>query len=266
MLRSLSQAVYSPDNLGHFGLAYEAYTHFTSPIRRYPDLLVHRAIKAALAGEGGAQTDLDAAGVHCSATERRADEATRDVVAWLKCHFMRDRVGESFAGSVSAVLPFGMFVALDDVFIEGLVHISDLGSDYFHYDEARHELLGQRTGTSYRLADRVRIEVIRVDLETSKIDFRLLEGPERPTERVGKTAKDRTAAEIAAAQITARKPRSNAESRRTQAERGDKAGAKRHSRREGGKEAPAPTRSSRKKATGVKSASKSNQRKGKRRD
>ena len=175
MLRSLRQAVYSPDNVGHFGLAYDAYTHFTSPIRRYPDLLVHRAIKAALAAERYAPGDWEAIGQHCSATERRADEATRDVVAWLKCYFMQDKVGETFFGSVSSVVPFGMFVALDDIFVEGLVHVSDLGSDYFLYDETRHALSGERTGVRYRLSDRVKVQVVRVDLETSKIDFRLAE-------------------------------------------------------------------------------------------
>jgi len=196
MLRSLRQAVYSPDNVGHFGLAYEAYTHFTSPIRRYPDLLVHRSIKAALEGRTYEAGDWDEIGLHCSATERRADEATRDVVAWLKCYYMQDKVGEEFSGSVSAVVPFGLFVALDDIFIEGLVHISDLGSDYFHFDETRHELAGERTGTRYRLSDRVRVQVVRVDLETTKIDFRLIEGPQRATERVGKTERDRAEAEV----------------------------------------------------------------------
>ncbi|MCB1958060.1 MAG: ribonuclease R [Rhodocyclaceae bacterium] len=190
MLRSLRQAVYSPDNAGHFGLAYEAYTHFTSPIRRYPDLLVHRAIKAVLSHEKYVPGDWDAIGTHCSMTERRADDATRDVENWLKCYFMQDRVGEEFTGSVSSVVPFGLFVALDDVFIEGLVHISDLGSDYFHYDETRHELQGERTGLAYRLSDRVRVQLVRVDLETTKIDFRLLEGPQRVTERTGKTARE----------------------------------------------------------------------------
>ncbi|MDR0700892.1 MAG: ribonuclease R [Azoarcus sp.] len=180
MLRSLRQAVYSPDNVGHFGLAYDAYTHFTSPIRRYPDLLVHRAIKAALAGGRYDPGDWEATGMACSATERRADEAARDVTAWLKCYYMRDRIGETFFGSVSAVVPFGLFVALDDIFIEGLVHISDLGSDYFHFDESRHELAGERTHVRYRLSDRVCVQLIRADLETSKIDFRL-EGEARRT-------------------------------------------------------------------------------------
>ena len=181
MLRSLRQAVYSPDNVGHFGLAYESYTHFTSPIRRYPDLLVHRAIKAVLTQkryQPGAEADAwGQVGLHCSQTERRADEATRDVEAWLKCYYMQDRIGEAFVGSVSAVVPFGIFVALDDVFIEGLVHVSELGADYFHYDEANHQMLGERTGKRFRLADRVRVQLTRADLETNKIDFRLVAEP-----------------------------------------------------------------------------------------
>ncbi|MCQ9373347.1 ribonuclease R [Methyloversatilis sp. XJ19-13] len=176
MLRSLRQAVYSPDNVGHFGLAYEAYTHFTSPIRRYPDLLVHRAIKAALAKKRYEPGDWSDIGLHCSTTERRADEASRDVQNWLKCYFMQDRVGEEFEGSVSAVVPFGLFVALDNVFIEGLVHISELGADYFHYEEGKHRLVGERSGRMYRLADRVRIQVVRVDLDNTRIEFRLAGG------------------------------------------------------------------------------------------
>ncbi len=175
MLRSLKQAIYSPDNKGHFGLAYEAYTHFTSPIRRYPDLLVHRGIKAVLDGEKQPAKGLADIGLHCSMTERRADDATRDVDAWLKTYFMRDRIGEEYDGTVSAVTSFGIFVALDDIFIEGLVHVSELGQDYFHYDQARHWMLGERTGKRYRLGDRVRIKVIRADIETSKIDFSLIE-------------------------------------------------------------------------------------------
>ncbi|MCL2589488.1 MAG: ribonuclease R [Betaproteobacteria bacterium] len=191
MLRSLRQAIYSPDNVGHFGLAYDSYTHFTSPIRRYPDLLVHRAIKAVLAGKRYSPGDWEEIGLACSVTERRADEATRDVVDWLKCYYMRDRIGETFSGSVSAVVPFGMFVALDDVFIEGLVHISDLGNDYFHFDEARHELMGERTHVRYRLSDRVQVQLVRADLETSKIDFRLLASETWPTERKGKVKRER---------------------------------------------------------------------------
>ena len=173
LLRSLQQAVYSPDNAGHFGLAYESYTHFTSPIRRYPDLLVHRAIKAVLARSRYAPGDWAALGAHCSMTERRADEATRDVVSWLKCFYMQDRVGESFAGSISAVTGFGIFVALDAVYVEGLVHISELGRDYFNFDPARHLLLGSRTGRRFRLGDRVRVKLARVDLERMRIDFLL---------------------------------------------------------------------------------------------
>ena len=175
MLRSLRQAMYSPDNVGHFGLAYESYTHFTSPIRRYPDLLVHRAIKAVLTRERYTPGDWSDIGLHCSATERRADEATRDVEAWLKCYYMQDRLGEEFAGSISAVVPFGIFVALDGAFVEGLVHVSELGADYFHFDEAAHAMVGERTGRRFRLSDRVRVQLVRVDMEQNKIDFRLVE-------------------------------------------------------------------------------------------
>jgi ribonuclease R len=173
MLRSLQQAVYSPDNVGHFGLAYESYTHFTSPIRRYPDLLVHRAIKSVLGRRRYEPGNWHELGAHCSMTERRADDATRDVVAWLKCYYMKDRVGETFMGSISGVTSFGAFVALDDVYVEGLVHVSELGSDYFHFDAAKHQLMGERTRKRYRLGDRLRVEVARVDLDTSRIDFTL---------------------------------------------------------------------------------------------
>jgi ribonuclease R len=173
MLRSLQQAVYSPDNVGHFGLAYESYTHFTSPIRRYPDLLVHRAIKAVLGRRRYEPGNWRELGAHCSTTERRADDATRDVVAWLKCYYMKDRVGETFPGSISGVTAFGAFVALDEVYVEGLVHVSDLGSDYFHFDAAKHQLMGERTRKRYRLGDRLKVEVARVDLDTARIDFTL---------------------------------------------------------------------------------------------
>jgi ribonuclease R len=176
MLRSLRQAIYSPDNVGHFGLAYESYTHFTSPIRRYPDLLIHRAIKSALAGRRYDTLNWEQVGLACSATERRADDATRDVEAWLKCWYMQDRVGETFTGSISSVVPFGIFVALDTVFVEGLVHVSDLGRDYFHFDEKAHAMVGERTGARYRLSDRVRVQLVRVDMDQNKIDFRLAEG------------------------------------------------------------------------------------------
>ena len=149
LLRSLKQAVYSPSNAGHFGLAFEAYVHFTSPIRRYPDLLVHRAIKATLSQKKYGEEDWEALGRHCSETERRADEASRDVENWLKCYYMRDHVGGTFSGSITGVVPFGLFVTLDDYFVDGLVHISELGRDYFQFDPARHMLLGERTGRRY---------------------------------------------------------------------------------------------------------------------
>ena len=174
LLRSMQQAVYSPDNVGHFGLAYEAYAHFTSPIRRYPDLLIHRAIKAVVNGEKYKAKDWNNLGVHCSMTERRADDATRDVNNWLKCYFMQDKIGEVYEGTVAGVTAFGVFVALDGVYVEGLVHVTELGNDYFNYDKARHEMIGERTGARFRLGDRLTVKVARVDLETSKIDFTLV--------------------------------------------------------------------------------------------
>ena len=209
LLRSMQQAIYTPMNNGHFGLAYEAYTHFTSPIRRYPDLLVHRVIKAILnqtkyqlptlptPGEAVAKlskrlasrvkdpeqkpkkTSVDqlawlAAGLHCSANERRADEASRDVEAWLKCKYMREHLGEEFGGVVTAAAGFGIFVTLDAMYVEGLVHITELGGEYFRFDEARQELRGERTGIRYAIGTRVRVQVSRVDLDGRKIDFRLV--------------------------------------------------------------------------------------------
>jgi ribonuclease R len=172
LLRSLKQAVYTPENLGHFGLAFDAYVHFTSPIRRYPDLLTHRGIKAALAGrryeEGADWMEL---GRHCSETERRADDASRDVESWLKCHYMQDQVGNVFHGVISGVTPFGLFVTLDEYFVDGLLHISELGKDYFEFDAARHMLMGSRTKKRYRLSDRMKVKLVRVDLDSRKIDF-----------------------------------------------------------------------------------------------
>ncbi len=199
LLRSLSQAVYSPDNLGHFGLAYEAYSHFTSPIRRYPDLLLHRAIRNILAGDhevtalqrigrsikgalGGkveplpGQVQMMALGEHCSMTERRADEATRDVMAWLKCEYMQDKIGEAFDGVISAVTPFGFFVELSEIYVEGLVHISQLKDDYYDYDATFHRLVGERTGRRYAIGEPVRIQVAAVNLDERKMDFELLSG------------------------------------------------------------------------------------------
>ena len=189
MLRSLRQAKYEPENVGHFGLGYEAYTHFTSPIRRYPDLLVHRAIKAVLHGKQYKPAQKwNELGVHCSMTERRADDATRDVEAWLKCFYMRDHLGSVFTGSVSSVTSFGMFVSLDDLYVEGLVHISELGKDYFHFDATKHQLLGERTGQRYRLGDRVQVRVVKVDMESTKIDFVLHEEAAEPGRQAAPTA------------------------------------------------------------------------------
>ncbi|AVO50387.1 ribonuclease R [Melaminivora suipulveris] len=214
LLRSMQQAIYTPINSGHFGLAFEAYTHFTSPIRRYPDLLVHRVIRSilsdtrytlpALPTPGEAQFKLakrlaakaapptrqprkpqspagtretlawEAAGLHCSANERRADEASRDVEAWLKCQYMREHLGEEYSGVISAVTSFGVFVTLDALYVEGLVHITELGGEYFKFDEARQELRGERTGIRYGIGTRVRVQVSRVDLDGRRIDFRLV--------------------------------------------------------------------------------------------
>ncbi len=210
LLRSMQQAIYTASNAGHFGLAYGAYTHFTSPIRRYPDLLVHRVIKSILAGRkyhlalsdrtgvpevrrGGKVAQRpskplsaemaawEAAGAHCSANERRADEASRDVEAWLKCRYMREHLGEEFSGTVSAVTSFGLFVTLDALYVDGLVHITELGGEYYRFDETRQELRGERSGVRYTVGVRVRVQVSRVDLDGRKIDFRMVrEGePER---------------------------------------------------------------------------------------
>ncbi len=226
LLRSMSQAVYTPDNNGHFGLAFEAYTHFTSPIRRYPDLLVHRVIKAILTkrkytlptlptpGEAHAklarrlasrvrepenklvvktkptpdQQAWEAAGLHCSANERRADEASRDVEAWLKCKYMREHLGEEYGGVVTSATGFGLFVTLDAMYVEGLVHITELGGEYFRFDEMRQELRGERTGIRYGIGSRVRIQVSRVDLDGRKIDFRLVREADELLPRHGKDA------------------------------------------------------------------------------
>lgn len=209
MLRSLRQAVYQPDNLGHFGLNYPAYAHFTSPIRRYPDLLVHRAIRHVIRSDQpskqvvrvkgarplpkkqifpydmGAMVKL---GEHCSMSERRADDATRDVVAWLKCEFLQDRVGETFEGVISAVTGFGLFVELVEVYVEGLVHVSSLDSDYYHFDQARQRLIGERTRTVFQLGDVVRVQVARVSLEEKKIDLEMIAGSTRAKRRAAKSA------------------------------------------------------------------------------
>ncbi len=178
LLRSLSQAMYSPDNIGHFALGYEHYTHFTSPIRRYPDLLVHRAIKNIL--QGRAQTvSLELAreqGHHTSFTERRADEATREVIRWLKAEYMMDRIGDELDGIISGVTGFGVFVELNEVYVDGLIHITALGNDYFHFDAAKHRLMGERTHQTFRLGDPIRVKVVRVDLDEARIDFEIAGG------------------------------------------------------------------------------------------
>jgi ribonuclease R len=163
--------MYTPENVGHFGLAFAAYVHFTSPIRRYPDLLVHRAIKALLKNRKYEGLDWQDAGRHCSETERRADDASRDVESWLKCFYMRDHVGETFSGTITGVVPFGLFVTLDEYFVDGLVHISELGRDYFQYDAARHQLMGDRSKKRFRLADRMKVKLVRVDVDQRKIDL-----------------------------------------------------------------------------------------------
>ena len=177
LLRSLSQAAYAPGNIGHFGLAHRAYVHFTSPIRRYPDLVAHRAIRHALRRsrpgdfEPAPGSSLAMLGDHCSMTERRADDATRDAVAWLKCEFMLDKLGEEFDATITGVVAFGVFVTLDDVFVEGLVHVSALGPDYYHFDPVRHRLTGERSHRSYRLSDRMRVRLASVDLDERRVDF-----------------------------------------------------------------------------------------------
>jgi ribonuclease R len=180
LLRSLKLAVYSPENIGHFGLAFDAYTHFTSPIRRYPDLLVHRAIRHLLrqgTAEGFSydRNQIQLFGEHCSMTERRADEATRDAVNWLKCEYMVDKIGEVFEGIISGVTAFGLFVEIKDIYVEGLVHVTSLRNDYYHFDPIGHKLRGERSGRVYRLAGKVKVRVVRVDLDQRKIDFDLVD-------------------------------------------------------------------------------------------
>ena len=180
MLRSLKQARYIEANDGHFGLAFSAYTHFTSPIRRYPDLLIHRALNHLLVQESletfaYSEEDMSLLGKHCSTTERRADEATREVVSWLKCEYMQDKLGQTYSGRISAVTGFGLFVELDDIYVEGLVHVTSLKNDYYSFDGVKHRLVGERGGQVYRLGDNMTVMVARVDLDERKIDFEPVE-------------------------------------------------------------------------------------------
>ena len=201
LLRSMSQAVYSADNIGHFGLALEEYAHFTSPIRRYPDLTLHRGIKYLLAKQKGSKRkttdtggyhyqldEMDVFGAHCSSTERRADDATREVADWLKCEYMQDHVGEEFDGVISSVTGFGFFVRLNDLFIDGLVHISGLANDYYLFDMPKQRLIGENSGMIFRLGDEVKVRVEAVSLEQKQIDFSLISSERKPR-RSGKTAR-----------------------------------------------------------------------------
>jgi len=195
VIRSLMQAKYDPDNIGHFGLGYDAYTHFTSPIRRYPDLLVHRGIRHLIRNkshrhlhkEKGVKAlaintiypykygELSELGDHLSACERRADAASYDVIDWLKCEYIEQHIGDSFDGTIVTVTNFGLFVELDDIHIEGLVHVTALRNDYYHFNEVAHSLSGERTGESFQMGDRVHVQVSNVDMENHKIDLQLLD-------------------------------------------------------------------------------------------
>ena len=218
LLRSMSQAVYSADNIGHFGLALEEYAHFTSPIRRYPDLTLHRGIKYLLAKQKGSKRkttdtggyhyqleEMDLFGAHCSSTERRADDATREVADWLKCEYMQDHVGEEFDGVISSVTGFGFFVRLNDLFIDGLVHISGLATDYYLFDMPKQRLIGENSGVIFRIGDAVKVRVEAVSLEQKQIDFSLISSERKPR-RSGKTARTKAKkAEVKAPKKTTNK-------------------------------------------------------------
>lgn len=227
MLRSMQQAVYEPHCDGHFGLAYEAYAHFTSPIRRYPDLTVHRAIKAVLNQQTYTPSkSWQALGVHTSFCERRADDASRDVENWLKTYYMRDKVGEIFEGKISGMTNFGLFVTLDGIHIDGLVHISDLGEDYFNFRPEIMAIEGERSGVRFNMGDKVSVRVARADLDTSKIDLTLISGGSsgkkrrtKTTAQTGsKTKRKLTAKEIDDAMKTPVKQEKPAAKRRSKAQ------------------------------------------------
>ena len=257
MLRSLRQAVYSPDNIGHFGLAFDAYAHFTSPIRRYPDLLVHRAIRHVLSGKPVDTYRYDhesmvSMGEHCSQTERRADEATRDAVDWLKCEYMLDKVGEEFDGTISSVTSFGLFVELDDIYVEGLIHVTGLDNDYYHFDPVKHRMLGERSRQIYRLGDRIRVRVARVDLDERKIDFQLagvVSGGRRAAAKSGKKKKSRageTAAKESGKKKTSKKKGGKKTAMRKKS-RAKKTGKKKAAKKKTAKKKPTKKKSSKKK-------------------
>jgi len=179
MLRSMQQAAYRPDNIGHFGLALKHYTHFTSPIRRYPDLLVHRAIKHIIQKRKKRdfpydQNTMNTFGEHCSANERRADEATRDAEFAMKCEYMLDKVGSEFTARVTGVVSFGLFVELDEYYVEGLIHITSLPKDYYDFDPISHRLTGENRGMVFRLSDEFKVRLTNVDMDERRIDFELI--------------------------------------------------------------------------------------------
>jgi ribonuclease R len=248
LLRSMPRAEYTPDNIGHFGLAHDDYTHFTSPIRRYPDLLVHRAIRHLLAGKKPKSFHysverMHELGEHCSATERRADDATRDAVDWLKCEFMLDRVGESYAGIITSTTSFGLFVELQDIYVEGLVHVTALGNDYYHFDPARHWLMGERTNKIFRLGDSIKVKVVQVNLDDRKIDFELSEQPagkkskQAAGKRSGKNAGKKTADKPEKKGGKKSKKASKKSTRKPAGKSAAKPAKKKHSRRWGKKKA-----------------------------
>ncbi len=264
MLRSMNQAVYQPEKLGHFGLSYSAYAHFTSPIRRYPDLLVHRAIRSVIRSKKESkhvrrdasaslidlkkiypytQSDIVGLGEQFSTTERRADEATRDVVSWLKCEYLKEHVGDVFDGVVSAVVGFGLFVELKDFYVEGLIHITSLPSDYYHHEAAQHRLVGERAGTVYRLGDVLSVRVVRVSLDDRKIDFELSEMPKskgKPATKKSKSRKPKPSGSKSNSEAPASKPPRKKSSKKKAASKPKKA-IEKESNKISGKDSGNPT-------------------------